>query len=222
MLMGCREYRTRLIELARGAVDAAEGRVLQAHVESCAECARVLDGQLALSTALDSMAGQALPEMGAIEDRVMAEFDRAMVRRASQWVWVAALAAALCLGVVLLNRRQPAVRQETSATAVEAPEILRAPAQASSQASSLQRVAHHNKAAARRASDDNQPFVPIPYTVPLSPEERTSVVRMEIPVSWLISVGFNVQQLDPGAIVEADVLVSQDGRARAIRVLSVK
>jgi len=180
-----------------------------------------LDGQLVLSTALDIMAGQAVPEMAAMEDRVMAEFDRAMVRRASRWIWVAAIAAALCLGVVLLDRRQPAVRQQMAQTAIEAPEILRTPVQASSQASSLRRVADH-KRAARRANEENQPFVPIPYTVPLSPEERTSVVRMEIPVSWLISVGFNVGQLDPGAIVEADVLVSQDGRARAIRVLSVK
>jgi hypothetical protein len=221
MLMGCREYRVRLIELSRDAVDECERRLLLAHVETCAECARVLDGQLVLSTALDSMAGQAVPEMAAMEDRVMAEFDRAMVRRASRWIWVAAIAAALCLGVVLLDRRQPAVRQQMAQTAIEAPEILRTPVQASSQASSLRRVADH-KRAARRANEENQPFVPIPYTVPLSPEERTSVVRMEIPVSWLISVGFNVGQLDPGAIVEADVLVSQDGRARAIRVLSVK
>ena len=64
-------------------------------------------------------------------------------------------------------------------------------------------------------------FVPIPYTVPLSPEEPATVWRMEIPVSRLRAVGYRVQVSDPGAVVEADVLVSQDGRARAIRPLSI-
>jgi hypothetical protein len=64
-------------------------------------------------------------------------------------------------------------------------------------------------------------FVPMPYTVPLSPEEPTTVWRMEIPVTRLRAVGYRVQVADPGAVVEADVLVGQDGRARAIRPLSI-
>lgn len=64
-------------------------------------------------------------------------------------------------------------------------------------------------------------FVPIPYTVPLSPREPATVWRMEIPVSKLRAVGYHVPSSDPGAVVEADVLVSQDGRARAIRPLSI-
>ena len=64
-------------------------------------------------------------------------------------------------------------------------------------------------------------FVPMPYTVPLSPEEPTTVWRMEIPVSRLRAVGYRVQVSDPEAMVEADVLVSQDGRARAIRPISM-
>jgi hypothetical protein len=64
-------------------------------------------------------------------------------------------------------------------------------------------------------------FVPIPYIVPLSPEEPATVWRMEIPVARLRAVGFRVPVSDPGAVVEADVLVGQDGRARAIRPLSM-
>jgi predicted anti-sigma-YlaC factor YlaD len=71
------------------------------------------------------------------------------------------------------------------------------------------------------AVTDESQFVPIPYTVPLSPEERASVVQMEIPVSALIAAGFRMPAMDAGATVKADVLVSQDGRARAIRPLSV-
>jgi hypothetical protein len=65
------------------------------------------------------------------------------------------------------------------------------------------------------------PFVAIPYTVPLSPEERTTVRRMEIPVPELKAAGFYVQAADPTAVVEADALVGQDGRVRAIRPISV-
>ena len=81
---------------------------------------------------------------------------------------------------------------------------------------------------ARRSVPPSQPtageaagFVTIPYTVPLAPQEPAAVVRMEIPVPALIAAGFQVDASDPAATVEADVLVSQDGRARAIRPLSI-
>jgi len=66
-----------------------------------------------------------------------------------------------------------------------------------------------------------QPFVPIPYVMPLGPYERAEVVRMELPVSALISVGFPVRTPDPAALAEADVVVGQDGRARAVRLISI-
>lgn len=64
-------------------------------------------------------------------------------------------------------------------------------------------------------------YLPIPYTVPLTAGERVEVQRMEIPLTALIAAGFQVGVSDPGAVVQADVLVSQDGRARAIRPLSI-
>jgi hypothetical protein len=73
----------------------------------------------------------------------------------------------------------------------------------------------------RQATANVAPFVTIPYTVPLAPEEPTVVWHGRIPVSALISVGFQVGTLDPSATVEADVLVGQDGRARAIRPVAV-
>jgi hypothetical protein len=68
---------------------------------------------------------------------------------------------------------------------------------------------------------EQQQFITIPYTVPLAPEEPTAVWRARIPVSALIAVGFKLQAMDPATVVEADVLVSQDGRARAIRPVSI-
>jgi hypothetical protein len=215
MLTECREYRERLIELARGAVAADERRALMAHVDVCAECAQALEGQLALSAALESMAAEGLPEMAAIEARVLAEFDRAAARRVSRWVLVAGLAAAVCLGVVWVERRrEPVERPRVGVTTVA---VQTAPA--SRPVSVVQRVRH--TVARRQAHEESQPFLEIPYTVPLAPEEQTTVVRMEIPVAALIAVGFSVPASDAGAVVEAEVLVSQDGRARAIRPISI-
>jgi hypothetical protein len=68
--------------------------------------------------------------------------------------------------------------------------------------------------------ESEQPFVPIPYLAPPAPYERIEVVRMELPVAALIAAGLSVRTADPGARVEADVLVGQDGRARAVRLVS--
>ena len=65
------------------------------------------------------------------------------------------------------------------------------------------------------------PFVPIPYVLPPGPYERMEIVRMRVPVAALIAAGFLVQTPDPGAQAEADVLVGQDGRPRAVRLVSV-
>jgi anti-sigma factor RsiW len=60
-------------------------------------------------------------------------------------------------------------------------------------------------------------FVAIPYLAPLDPHENATVVRIQIRVATLISVGYRVTA-DPDAIVPADVLVGEDGRAHAVRV----
>jgi hypothetical protein len=224
MLTGCSEYLPGLVELARGLAAPEERRVLIAHVESCADCARALDQQLALSAALGSLVGEALPEMAEIEARVLAEFDRTAERRrrASRWVFAAGLAAAALVGLVAVERRAPAVRPGAtpSMEAVRAREAVQSPLPAAVSTSErhVARVSRVRHTVARGAvKAESQPFVPIPYTVPLAPEERATVVHMQVSVAALIAAGFTVATSDPGEVVDADVLVSQDGRARAIR-----
>jgi len=67
------------------------------------------------------------------------------------------------------------------------------------------------------APAESQAFYPIPYTPPLEPYERVLVVQQQVPVTELIAAGFRVPATDPAGTVRADVIVSQDGRARAIR-----
>jgi hypothetical protein len=64
-----------------------------------------------------------------------------------------------------------------------------------------------------------QPFVSIPYVVPATSDERTRIMRMSVPVAALRSAGFSIPLHDVGASVRADVLVGQDGRPLAVRLL---
>ncbi len=68
------------------------------------------------------------------------------------------------------------------------------------------------------ASPGAMQFVGIPYLPPLDPRENRTVLRMNIPVANLIAAGYRVAG-DPNVIVPADVLVGEDGRAHAVRVL---
>ncbi|HKE28955.1 MAG TPA: zf-HC2 domain-containing protein [Bryobacteraceae bacterium] len=61
-------------------------------------------------------------------------------------------------------------------------------------------------------------FATIPYLPPLDPRENATVVRMNIRVATLIAAGYRVTA-DPAAVVPADVLVGEDGRVHAVRLL---
>jgi hypothetical protein len=64
-----------------------------------------------------------------------------------------------------------------------------------------------------------QAFVHVPYVAPPAPYERTELKRMELPVSTLIAAGLEVHMPAFGGTVRADVLLGQDGRALAIRLV---
>jgi len=64
-----------------------------------------------------------------------------------------------------------------------------------------------------------QAFVRVPYVVPPAPYERTEVMRMEVPVATLLAAGLEVHVSAVEGTVRADVLVGQDGRALAIRLV---
>jgi hypothetical protein len=87
----------------------------------------------------------------------------------------------------------------------------------------IERGAHVERSNVAVEAEDVRPFLNIPYTVPLAPEEPAALVRTRIPVNQLIAAGFHleVSSMDPEAVIEADVLVGQDGRARAIRPVSI-
>ena len=68
---------------------------------------------------------------------------------------------------------------------------------------------------------EEQPFIAIPYVQPIEPYERAEIVRMNIPVAALIAAGLPMSMADPAASAQADVLVGQDGRARAVKLIAI-
>jgi hypothetical protein len=63
-------------------------------------------------------------------------------------------------------------------------------------------------------------FIQVPYVVPPAPYERTEIVRQNIPVVALVAAGFEVHVADSAGAIPADVLIGQDGRALAIRLVT--
>ena len=128
-----------------------------------------------------------------IEGALLAEFDRVQRRkRTVSWMAAAgAVAASVALALILEHR--PPIQPPTPSTAAVSEDVR----------------------------ESEQPFVPIPYVAPLGVYERAEIVRMEMPVAALIAAGLPMRIADPGARVEADVIVGQDGRARAVRLISI-
>ncbi|MBV8844071.1 MAG: hypothetical protein JO307_14780, partial [Bryobacterales bacterium] len=69
--------------------------------------------------------------------------------------------------------------------------------------------------------ESEEAFVPIPYITPLAPYERADIVRVDLPVTALIAAGLSAQAAEPGATAQVDVVVGQDGRAHAVRLVSI-
>jgi hypothetical protein len=67
---------------------------------------------------------------------------------------------------------------------------------------------------------EEEPFVPVPNVLPLDSYETGRVLRMDLPVSALTNAGFSLPAADPTGTVTADVLVGEDGRAHAVRLVS--
>jgi hypothetical protein len=66
---------------------------------------------------------------------------------------------------------------------------------------------------------DKNGFVAVPYVPPIAAYERSSVVSMQMPVADLLADGYSIAA-DPSEVVQADVLLGEDGRVHAVRLAS--
>ena len=217
--VNCREFEGALVGMARRAPLASEERTrLTAHLEGCETCRIVLNRQLRLSAASEVLAAEAVrfSAPASVEQALLREMTNMhrLRRRIVYGYLGGAIAATLALVWWIAYRPAP------PSQAVAAAENVRQVAEPV--AAALKRPASaHRKRVAKPARPPEQPFIAIPYTLPLEPYERADVMRMDLPVTALIAAGLPMSMADPAASARADVLVGQDGRARAIRLISI-
>lgn len=227
----CRRYREGLIELARRRSGVARRAEVEAHIERCPACRATFYAQRRLSNALMDAAAEAasVTPPAKQEALILAEFDRVRVMpgRKIRYGWAATgvLAASLVAGVAVWQSTHEKMAPEKPPRPAAIVATLRHVASApAAPASAREQRRRFRKPSARPASSGAGaagPFIPIPYTAPLAPEERADVVQVDLPVSALIAAGLPLPISDPGARARADVMVSEDGRARAVRLISI-
>jgi hypothetical protein len=226
-------------------VDVARGRqtgrgtvaAVEAHVEHCAACAARLSREREVTEGLRALAAataSAAPSE-ALEERLRAAFEAQHPPASPAWWKVAAAAAALvAAGGVWWTSREASPPLEvaagvsaspTTATATPTPAggpEAAAPAREHTvrddAAVQVRRSERRRPERPRAAPSDND-FVALPAAVGLPPFESGVIVRMELPLAALPAYGL---EMVPGrrTPVEADLLIGQDGQARAIRLVS--
>ncbi len=149
-----------------------------------------------------------------IEGAVLAKFDLVRPRRVWKIAGAGAIAALLVAGAFSIHRPKDTSRPPEARVIAPTPMSIAEPVK-----SGRPTVRRHlqKPTVSPQPIPEADPFIAIPYTVPLAPEERTTVVRMTLSAAAMAAVGFPFQ---PGVPQQADVLISEDGRARAIRIVA--
>jgi hypothetical protein len=233
--VSCREFERPLMDRARNRpMDAAVRAALAAHLEVCPGCGKALERQIRLSAAMEVLAESlaestaAVSAPASVEAAILVELNAVHGRARRRWVYAgmgAALAASLAMVWWLGSARAPKQIEAHAVTALPAA-VVRAseavPVETAAVAGPVKAAPKRRMmSAAKPAVKPQVPFIAIPYTLPLDPRERVDVVRVDMPVAALIAAGLPVGMADPTGQVRTDVLVGQDGRARAVRLVAV-
>ena len=155
-------------------------------------------------------------------------------RRAFSFRWAAVAGMFACAAFVTWRLAAPAAVEapKAIATVTPAPGVAPSPAPAAEAVKQAAPVLARKrtaapvtvaKAPASRPPDDEtgvQEFIALPYAPPLSSWDRGQVVRVRLPRQSLRSFGIPVNEERMFERVPADLLMGEDGLARAIRFVS--
>ncbi|HYL77251.1 MAG TPA: hypothetical protein VEU96_23760 [Bryobacteraceae bacterium] len=147
-----------------------------------------------------------------VEKRLLAEFHRrSRARRRNLW-WMASSAAAIAAAVAVALWIQPAPRKAGPTVA----KVVTSQPSNVATAPVIQPAVRIRKTSAR-PNRTAMSFYPLPDTEALPPLENATIVRVQLPMSSLRLIGFQINEDRAGERIEADVLVGQDGLARGVR-----
>jgi hypothetical protein len=196
--MTCRQLQSDAIEFARGvALDPSRDAALKTHLRSCPRCAALVERQRAMSAALRWLARErSMPAMNPCRlNSLLAAFDRPRARSRRSTIAVGLSLAASVLIVVGLSvgvkREMPAPGSSEAVAATLAP-----PTGADTPFDVAQGSPERSRGTA---------FVVLPGATALPRLEHGQVIQVDIPSA--------------GGIVRAEVLIGQDGLARAARLV---
>ena len=224
--MTCAEFDNIVHDAARpDALDKPVAVMAKFHAQTCERCAARLAQAQVLANALQAVA-QDSADLGApahLEPALVSAFRehrRSLERKQHRqrrtrlrWLeWSAlAAAAAVLLAIGAWNFSRPRVMgTDTNPSVVVKSPVNSSASGASQQAGSVETVA---------AEDSNSDFVPLPYGETLSADDSGLVVRVSLTRSALGSLGYPVDEVHGGDLVQADLLVGEDGLPRAVRLV---
>ncbi len=202
--MNCQDFEPILVEAARGATNSEA----LAHVAGCDRCAAKFANERALTGGFAGIVAQPAEAPLDLERKLLAAFEKNAKRRAV-FTWgriaiPAAIAAALTFAIV---RRVPPPETPNVVRFEDPLPVLRDVAPVISTAPpARRRIARARIRKPPQPAELAEEFMPIPFADPLTSAERADVIRVK------------VEQPD-GFPLQADVVVGQDGLARAIRFI---
>ncbi|HKF53769.1 MAG TPA: hypothetical protein VKB26_15740 [Candidatus Acidoferrales bacterium] len=216
--MNCTEFEKIVHELARDdsreTLGEATTVMARFHAETCEACGACLAEARALALALKHFAEESA-QMEApmqMEERLAGAFrehHRSLERaQRVRWRWAEwmALAAAAVVLVVAgwwnFSRGHAGVKPSVVSTVSPA---------TNGTAAAVGTV--------ETAADFDGDFVPVPYGESMSPDDSGLVVRISMTRGALGSLGYPVDEGQAAEVVQADVLVGEDGLPRAVRLV---
>ena len=113
---------------------------------------------------------------------------------------------------------RPATERPSAPATVTVESVKRPPVESGT--ASGPRSPHPNRTAQKTNVVTPSGFVDLPWTAGLPAFESGEIVRMDIPVASLPTYGIDISSGAGRGPVEADVLIGQDGFARAIRLVA--
>jgi hypothetical protein len=247
--MTSHSLRDAIVDLARdGTALPGTRAAIDSHVEHCRSCAAILTRERQLSQGLRALAAATSADgaSDALGRRLLEVFaerqpaDASTVSfgwRGTRSRWLRAAAALLIVAgssaLWLRARRDPVVESTPSAhdmradvrTAPPAPRPAETQAADPPRPTPVVAGGHRPHAARNRtapASHVVRPvgFVTLPGAAGLPDFESGQIIRMEIPLASLPTYGIEIPPDAQGTPVAADLLVGQDGQARAIRLVN--
>jgi hypothetical protein len=230
--MNCKEFEAVALEFVRGDLtEAPSQQNLLAHARTCANCARRLGAERLLTSVIEAVIAQdrerTAPQR--IENALVVAFREQQKSSRSQRVRmtpviVGAIAACLILaaGITLRRTEKPNVVTVKQALPAPAPVPVMAPVYREAK----RRPPRTVRAGIRKQPNTKTAAVPreimtdfIPMIYDPHPIERGRVVRVRLPRTALAAFGLPVNEQQAEQPIRADVVLGEDGLARAIRFI---